>query len=149
MKTFAICLCLFICVSLAQEANAGASKTLSFRLTRQKIASIEPNSNITRQSFEEGWGQFEVHIPKALFLIPAPNCRKNVFLRMVGADPDKPGNHDQLAFRWQLFQAIHAVARHELDHVDVAIKIGPAAYQRINRHGQRELEYCNAFIPGK
>ncbi len=141
-------LCFLVSAAAAHAGNP-ARPSLLFKLGRQDIASIEPKQGISRKEFDEGDGQFEVLIPKERFIIPAPNCRKNVILRMWGVRSDASDRGEQLRFRWQLFQSIYAVARNERDHVDVAIQVGPAAYQRINKHGQRELEYCNAFIPGK
>jgi len=149
MRLFIAVLCFLVSASVAHAANTVRPKNLLFKLERKDIAGIEPKRGISRKEFDEGDGQFEVLIPKERFIIPAPNCRKNVILRMWGVRSDARDREEQLTFRWQLLQSIYAVARHGLDHVDVAIKIGPAVYQRINRHGQRELEYCNAFIPGK
>lgn len=119
-------------------------RAVSATLTQQHIASIKPAKDTTREAFDRDWGQFEVLIPKSRFPILAPNCRKNVILRMPGAAPDVPQRDNQLDARWRQFQSFHRLAEGTLDHVGVDIASGP--YMNVDKHGKPVLQYCNAYI---
>ncbi|KAF5419870.1 MAG: hypothetical protein C5S49_00030 [Candidatus Methanogaster sp.] len=116
-------------------------------LTGQDIASIKPNSAITRKSFEEDWGQFEILIPKNRFPIPAPNCRKNIILRMPAVAPDAPDREKQMEFRWQIFRSLHDLIDNKVEHLEVFIASGP--YMSVDKHGKPVLQYCNAYFSTK
>lgn len=145
MKAAALLFC-----SLAQTTAVSAAEGVpplpgSFRIGPHEIVRISPGNVIDRKQFDEDWGQFEVRVPKSRFSVPAPNCRKNVILRMPGVPPDAPGREQQLEWRWRLFQALHAAAQGEGPPVEVEIARGP--YMSL-KPGGPVLQYCNAYIAG-
>lgn len=127
-------------VAVANEASTG----ISFTLTKQHIVSISADKRKTREEFDQAYGQFQVLIPKRLFPIAAPNCRKNVILRMPGTGPQAPNAKPTLDAKWELFQSIHAVLAGNASEVKVQIDSGP--YMTRDKRGDRTLEWCNAFI---
>ena len=130
--------------------NKTALREMSFTLTQRNIASIDTQKNINRKSFETDYGQFEVHIPKGMFPVPAPHCKKNIILRIPGTSPDAPSAKQKLELNWQLFQSIHAVIEGKLASVEVSIEVkhspGIAPYMLLDKQGNPVLEWCNAFI---
>jgi hypothetical protein len=129
-------LCIWVPVSFASETMVN--------LTSQDLASIAPEHGISREAFDSNWGQFEVRIPKKRFPIPAPNCRKNVILRMPGV-PEKAQERDkQLEYRWRQFQSLHALSAGKVDHIEVRIASHP--YMNTDKRGRSTLRYCNAYI---
>lgn len=127
-------------VAVANEA----STDISFTLTKQHIVSISADKHKTREEFDRAYGQFQVLIPKRLFPIAAPNCRKNVILRMPGTGPQAPNAKAMLDAKWELFQSIHAVLDGKAPGVKVFVDSGP--YMTRDKRGDRALEWCNAFI---
>jgi len=119
-------------------------------LVKQNLLSVEPGKDPIRQAFDYDGGQFEVLIPKKLFPVPAPNCRKNIILRMPGTDKEAPGSKEKLESRWQLFQSLHAVKEGKIASVEVPIEVkhspGIAPYMRLDKQGNPTLEWCNAYI---
>ena len=151
MKVLIVFIGLLAATSCAHAAdNKTTLRELSFTLTQQNIASIDTQKDKNRKAFEADYGQFEVYIPKGMFPVPAPNCRKNIILRMPGTSPDAPGAKKQLELNWQLFQSIHAVIEGKLASVEVPIEVkhspGIAPYMRLDKQGNPTLEWCNAFI---
>jgi len=146
MKILILFISLFVGASFAQAADKKtSSKEMLFSLTQQNIIAIEPSKDISREKFESGmWGLFEVRIPKKLFPIPAPNCRKNVMLRIFGVDPDERDSKQKLEFRWQLFQSLYAVMEGKIDSIEVPLESGP--YLKFDKQGNPILEWCNAYI---
>ena len=146
MKVIIAFFSLFVAISFVHAADKKAlSKEILFNITKQNIVAIEPGKDISREKFESGmWGLFEVRIPKKLFPIPAPNCRKNVMLRIFGVDPDEPDSKQKLEFRWQLFQSLHAVLEGKIASIEVPIDSGP--YMKFDKQGSPILEWCNAYI---
>jgi hypothetical protein len=129
-------LCIWISVSSASDTVVN--------LTRQDLAKITPGQSISREAFDSDWGQFEVRIPKKRFPVPAPNCRKNVILRMP-AVPEKAEERDkQLEYRWRQFQSLHELSAGKVDHLEVRIASRP--YMKTDQHGRSTLKYCNAYI---
>lgn len=146
MKVFIVLIGLFVDASFTHAAdNKVSSEEILFSLTQQNIVAIEPGKDISREKFESGmWGLFEVRIPKKLFPIPAPNCRKNVMLRIFGVDPDERDSKKKLEFRWQLFQSLHAVMEGKIASVEVPLDSGP--YMKFDKQGNPALKWCNAYI---
>ena len=149
MKISIVLVGLFVTASFAHaEANKASSKEMLFNLTQQNIVAIEPGKEISREKFEQGMGGlFEVRIPKKLFPIPAPHCRENVILRIIGVDPDSPDSKMKLEFRWQLFQSLQAVMEGRIAGIDVPLDTGP--YMKFDKQGNPALEWCNAYINAK
>lgn len=124
-------------------------REIPFNLTKQNIVSIDPGKDISREEFYDGMGisgQFEVLIPKKLFPIPAPNCRKNVILRVGSVNQAKLYSNEKLEARWQLFQSLHAVLEGKMAGVEIKIPIGPDQYMKLDKQGNPVLEWCNAGI---
>lgn len=154
MKISIIYIALFVATSFAHAADNKASlREMSFTLTQQNIVSIDTKKDKNRKAFEADYGQFEVYIQKEMFPVPAPNCKKNIILRMPGTSPDAPGAKKQLELNWQLFQSIHAVIEGKLASVEIHIEIkhspGIAPYMLLDKQGNPVLEWCNAFISPK
>jgi hypothetical protein len=129
---------------LCYAIEADVLDTKSITLTTQDIVKVTPGSAVTREQFEEEWGQFEVLVPKQSFPIPAPNCRKNVILRMPGVTPNAPSREQQLAARWDVFQAVHALREGKRSQVEFELASGP--YLKTDKQGRLRLQYCNAYI---
>lgn len=151
MKVLITFIGLLAATSFAHAADNKASRMeMSFTLTQQNIASIDTQKDKNRKAFEADYGQFEVYIPKGMFPVPAPNCKKNIILRMPGTSPDAPSAKQKLELNWQLFQSIHAVIEGKLASVEVSIEVkhspGIAPYMRLDKQGNPVLEWCNAYI---
>lgn len=151
MKMLTAFIGLLAATSFAHTAeNKTSPSEVSFTLTQQNIASIDTQKDKNRKAFEADYGQFEVYIPKGMFPVSAPNCKKNIILRMPGISPDAPGAKKQLELKWQLFQSIHAVIEGRLTSVEVPIEVkhspGIAPYMRLDKQGNPVLEWCNAYI---
>lgn len=144
MKLFP--LLLFLCVWLPPSygSDENTRRGIVVKLSRQDIASIMPGHDTSREAFDKDWGQFEVRIPKKRFPVPAPNCRKNVILRMPGVAPNVRGRDKQLQHRWQQFQSLHELWNGRLDNMELRIASGP--YMRADKRGGLVLQYCNAYI---
>lgn len=119
-------------------------RELVLNLSHEDIARIHPGSETTLESFEKDWGQFEVLIPKQRFPVPAPNCRKNVILRMPAVAPDAPDHELEIRRRWIMFQSLHNLARNRIESVQTRLAAGP--YMKFDDDRQPVLEYCNAYF---
>lgn len=122
-------------------------RELVISLSREDIVRIRPNRDTTQASFDRDWGQFEVLVPKERFPIPAPNCRKNVILRMPAVGPDAPDRERRVEWRWTLFRALHDLASGRIEEVETALLPGP--YMKTDGSGRPVLEYCNAYFNDK
>jgi hypothetical protein len=78
-------------------------------ISADDIVSISRSKEMPRSEFDDDWGQFEVFIPKEHFPVAAPNCRKNIILRMPGVSHEDPLRSAKLDARWNLFQSLYAV----------------------------------------
>ena len=135
-----------------EPSRTEVSESFAYNLKHGLLQPV-PGKDLVRQAFDYNGGQFEVQIPKALFPIRAPNCKKNVLLRAPGVDPDKVNAQEKLEARWQLFQAIHDVAEGKRASIEVPIEVkhspGFAPYMLLDAEGEPTLEWCNAFIDTK
>lgn len=143
-----IALCIFSLASILGVATIHAqspARELSVMITAKDIVSISRTKEIPRSEFDDDYyGQFEVFVPKDHFPVPAPNCKKNIILRMPGVAPNDPSRSAKLDARWDLFQYLHAVKEGKKESILVYVASGP--YMKTKKGGTRELEYCNAFI---
>jgi hypothetical protein len=135
------------CFALTSPTLTLAASNTMVIITHEKIASLKPADEITREAFAEKWGQFEVRIPKAQFPIAAPNCRKEIILRSKGVDPSASDRDKQLARRWSIYQSLRDIIRDKTGSVEVPIALGP--YMQKDKAGEPVLEYCNAYINAK
>lgn len=89
-----------------------------------------------RYGFNSG-GQFEVLIPKAIFPIPAPNCRENIIVRMPysGQTERKKALYDQL-----LEGKVSTTVTLELNPYVAVTTTEPPTFT---------LTYCNVFFRHK
>jgi hypothetical protein len=121
------------------------AREITMIIAADDIVSISRSKEIPRSEFDNDyWGQFEVLIPKDRFPVPAPNCNKNIILRMPGVAPNDPSRSANLDACWDLFQSLHAVKEGKKESILVYVASGP--YMKTKKDGTRELEYCNAFI---
>ena len=125
-------------------ANDKEANELSLTLTANNVIGISADKDTTRAAFDQAYGQFQVLIPKQLFPVAAPHCRKNVILRMPGTAPHAPNAKAALDAKWDLFQSIHAVLDGRASGVKVFIDAGP--YMTRDNYGRVVLEWCNAFF---
>ena len=116
-------------------------------LTQEDVVELRPANGVTREKFLEDWGQFEVRIPKERFPIPAPHCRKEIILRVPAVPPRTHARAQQLEYRWNLFQALVALSKDKESHVELPLAPGP--YIGRGSTGERELQYCNAYVDAK
>ena len=147
---------LLVAISFVHMAGAAENppsyishREIPFNLTKQNIVSIDPGKDISREEFYDGMGisgQFEVLIPKKLFPIPAPNCRKSVILRVGSVNQAKLYSNEKLEARWRLFQSLHAVLEGKITSVDVKIPIGSDQDMKFDKQDNPVLEWCNAGI---
>lgn len=83
--------------------------------------------------FNDG-GQFEVLVPKAYFPITAPNCRKNIIIRMPwSANEEK---------KRALYQALLSAS----EPVPVTLELNPYIEVLHKQPLDLELTYCNVFF---
>jgi hypothetical protein len=149
LRRFAITLCLFSLVSIVAATTIHAqspAREISMMISADDIVSISRSKEIPRNEFDDDyWGQFEVLIPKDRFPVPAPNCKKNIILRMSGVAPKDLSRSAKLNARWDLFQSLHAIKEgRRKEPVEVSIALGP--YMKTKKDGSHALEYCNAFF---
>jgi len=151
MYRLAITLCIFFLLSVSALVTSHAQnppREISMMITADDIVSISQPKEVSRSEFDnDSWGQFQVLIPKGRFPVPAPNCKKNVILRMPGVAPDDPSRSAKLDARWDLLQSVYAVKEGKKESILVYVASGP--YMKTKKDGTRELEYCNAFIKMK
>jgi hypothetical protein len=132
-------------VALTTSHAESPAPEITMNVTADDIVSISRSKEIPRSEFDNDyWGQFQVLIPKERFPVPAPNCKKNIILRMPGVAPDDPSRSAKLDARWNLFQSLYAVKEGKKESILVYVAPGP--YMKTKKDGTRELEYCNAFI---
>ena len=142
----------FLLVFLLGASTVSAqspARDITMTITSAHIVSISQPKEISRSDFDnDSWGQFQVLIPKGRFPIAAPNCKKNIILRMPGVAPDDPSRSAKLETRWNLFQSLYAIKEGKRkEPVQVTIASGP--YMKTKKDGTRVLEYCNAFFKMK
>jgi hypothetical protein len=151
LRRLAITLCIFsllFVTTLVTSRAQNPPREISMMITADDIVSISHPKEISRSEFDkDSWGQFQVLIPKGRFPIPAPNCKKNIILRMPGVAPDDASRSAKLDTRWDLFQSLYAVKEGKKESILVYVASGP--YLKTKKDGARELEYCNAFIKTK
>jgi hypothetical protein len=148
LRHLAITVCMCFLASIVTIATIHAqspSSEISMKITADDIVSISRSKELPRNEFDDDyWGQFEVLIPKERFPVPAPNCKKNIILRMPGVSPNDRSRSAKLDARWDLFQSLYAVKEGKKESILVYIASGP--YMKTKKDGAGELEYCNAFI---
>ena len=83
--------------------------------------------------FNEG-GQFEVLVPKEYFPIPAPNCRKNIIIRM----PWSKNEAKKRALYEELLSATKPIP--------VILELNPYVKVLHKQPLDLELTYCNVFF---
>ena len=109
---------------------------IEFELTKN-------NFTLSKKSIRSN-GQFEVLIPKAFFPIKAPNCKKNIILRM----PDTFATKGEEAYqeRISLFDKIQEVKTGNIKSLKVVIELNPYI-ERLNIQPlEIQLQYCNVFF---
>ena len=146
-RRLAMTLCIFSLLfgaTLVTVCAQNPPREISTIITADDIVSISQSKDIPRAEFDDDWGQFQVLIPKERFPVSAPNCKKNIILRMPGVAPDDPSRSAKLDARWDLFQSLYAVKEGKRESILVYVASGP--YMKTKKNGARELEYCNAFI---
>lgn len=132
---FILCL-----IAIPSVIIAEAHQAVSVRLNKGDIVAMISGEPVTKEAFVADWGQFP---------IPAPNCLKNIILRMPAVAPDDPARTEKLSVQWALFQRVLAVKRAGRTSVNLALAREP--YLK-DRSGHLQLEYCNAYIssaPGR
>ena len=83
--------------------------------------------------FNDG-GQFEVLVPKAYFPIPAPNCRKNIIIRMPWSEYD--------ATKKALYETLLTAT----EPVPVILELNPYVKVLQEQPLSVQLTYCNVFF---
>ena len=137
---------IFYCCAAQAKLNTPAP--VDFSLTQKNITKLELfKKDITRDSFNKFWGQFQLRIPQKLFIRQIENCPKNVFLRTSAVISSDPDTAEQLDTRWKLFQEILQVMDGKLDHVDVQIEF--SIFSTVTKKGKIHMENCTAYISEK
>lgn len=83
--------------------------------------------------FNDG-GQFEVLVPKEYFPVPAPNCRKNIIIRMPWSENEED--------KQQLFNTLSSTEK----PVQVILELNPYVVVLSKEPLQLQLTYCNVFF---
>ena len=81
-----------------------------------------------------GGGQFEVLVPKAHFPIPAPNCRKNIIIRMPWSEHE--------ATKKALYETLLTAT----EPVPVILELNPYVEVLQEQPLSVQLTYCNVFF---
>lgn len=136
---FSLVICLFSWQMIAQQLPQPEIKInpgkyfdyyhFNFQLTQQQY---QVNQDY---GFNSG-GQFEVLVDKAYFPIPAPNCRKNIIIRM----PYSVNETRKRALYDKLSTGVTTAVTLELNPYVKQINDNPVRF---------ELEYCNVFFRHK
>jgi hypothetical protein len=114
-----------------------------YNLTYQDIVQIK-DANMTREAFENDWGQFELLIKKNRFPIPAPNCRNDIILRMPGVVPNALDREKQFDIRWNIFKSLLDLNERKIEQFEIVMSNKP--YIKFDKDGKRHLQYCNVYF---
>ena len=83
--------------------------------------------------FNDG-GQFEVLVPKEYFPVPAPNCRKNIIVRMPWSEHEEK--------KKALYEELLSASK----PVPVILELNPCVRVLQDQPLSLELTYCNVFF---
>ena len=83
--------------------------------------------------FNDG-GQFEVLVPKQYFPVPAPNCRRNIIIRMPWSEHE--------ATKKALYETLLTAT----EPVPVILELNPYVEVLQEQPLSLELTYCNVFF---
>lgn len=125
---------LFSAVSNAAPVKVNPGKYSDYYHMRYELKAGEYTVNES-YGFNEG-GQFEVLVPKVLFPVSAPNCNKNIIIRMPASDTEG----QKRALYEKLLKAQSVVVTLELNPYVKVINQSPLEF---------ELQYCNVFFRHK
>ena len=89
-------------------------------------------------------GQFEILISKSKFPIDAPNCNKNIILRMPSTSAAK--DVKPYEGREALFNKILEVKKGTIKSLDVVIELNPYINILNANPPDIQLQYCNVFF---
>lgn len=128
-------------------ANAQEVKVSPGRYNDYYHMAFEITSMNSRLNQEYGFtkeGQFEVFIKPDMFPISAPNCRKQIILRMpasLGKNAD-----GAIAKKQEVYNQIIKVLRENKGTVYVIVELNPYVTVVEKNPLKLELQYCNVFF---
>ncbi|WP_257291576.1 hypothetical protein [Endozoicomonas sp. ONNA1] len=125
---------LFATVSYAELIKVNPGKYFDYYHMQYELKSGEYTVN-KNYGFNQG-GQFEVLVPKQFFPISAPNCKKNIIIRMPASDTEE----QKKALYEKLMAGKSVVVTLELNPYVNIINESPL---------KLELQYCNVFFRQK
>jgi len=96
--------------------------------------------------YEFSNGLFEIFIPKDKFLIPAPNCREYIILRMPMTMDDVSQKEKFIAEKKYLFDRIKKMKEINSGKIDVVIELNPYIMVKSKEPLSIELTECNVFF---
>ena len=130
-------------VATAPTPSKRSYQPFSVTLTQKDISSIK-GGNKDREKFENDMGAFEIRIPKQNFPVPAPNCKKEIILRMPGSYAEDSTIKEDIEAKWKIFQDVKQVKAG--NYKDLKVTVTPLHYVTDRADGTMELEYCNVFF---
>lgn len=130
-----IFICLLLVVTSAYELKTNKGKYSNYYHIKYTLKPNMYQIN-TEYGFTSG-GQFEVYIPKKYFPISAPNCKKNIILRM-------PGIYSSSNKKETLYKEL-------LNNQEKTVVIELNPYLKVKQKEPLilELKYCNVFFRHK
>lgn len=114
-----------------QEITVNPGKYFDYYHMEYQLTAGEYTVN-TQYGFNPG-GQFEIFVPKALFPIPAPNCRKHIIIRMPYSQSEDK--------KRALYESLLASETRS-----VILELNPYVTVVNPEPLQLELQYCNVFF---
>lgn len=121
-----------------------AATPTTVTLKKDMVLGVVPARALDEKAFADRWGQFELQLVRRAFPLKAPNCRRNVVLRMPGVTPDAAHHADKLKQRWDFYQQVLQLRQGQLE--EVALPLDTRHYVKTLPGGEVVLKYCNAFV---
>lgn len=127
----ALCLLSLLCGAQAQPIKINPGKYSDYYHMQYELKAGQYSLN-ANYGFNPG-GQFEVLVPKEYFPIAAPNCNKNIIIRMPYSN--------QEAKKRALYNKLLAS-----ESVLVTLELNPYMKVLTKQPLRIELQYCNVFF---
>ncbi|WP_422473192.1 hypothetical protein [Endozoicomonas sp. ALB032] len=133
-KILTLFMLLFTAITYAEWIKVNPGKYSDYYHMQYELKSGEYRVN-KHYGFNQG-GQFEILVPKKYFPIPAPNCKKNIIIRMPASENEgrKRALYDKLL---------------AAESVVVTLELNPYVNVTNESPLELELQYCNVFFRQK
>ena len=101
---------------------------------------------LSKKMLKMDGGQFEIYLKKTLFPIKAPQCNKELILRMPWTKSSLPGAEKYIAEKIDLYQKLLAVIEGKKDSEKIIVELNPYIDVKNKEPLDIELTQCNVFF---